>query len=770
MNKLLKIFAVVFVLSSGGVVVRPLEAFAEDNSRVIEEIVVTARLRAESAQDAPVPVNVISQAAIVDQGIESMDDLVSAVPGLVIGDTSGPAGASIYLRGIGGGETNPLSDQAIATNVDGVLAGSGQIRRAAMMDLAQVEVLRGPQALFYGKNSPGGVFSITTADPGDEFEAKFRISREVEAEEDTFEGVISGPITESLGGRLAVSYMESEGYFDIQRFSGPGIVTVDESRYPGIEELFVRGTLTWDNNNGTSIRAKITVTDAEVNAGNGAVAQRSHCPNGSPQLQPAFECRANDTIQLGGVPLDSITVDPTAFDFSPSGARENEQILGSLQIDHDLNENLTLTSITGFYDVDDAHATSFALGPVNTINSPNNSVEMEQWSQELRLLSDFDSDVNFLIAAYYEDRETTAGTSVLLFNSLYLGREVFEQDQSAYSLAGQIMWTPVENIEVSVGGRFSDEEKDRVAFINGTSVPLTYDSEDWDNFSPELTVAYYPNDEWMIYGSYKEGFKSGGFDASFGAAARDDVPYDQEEVDGFEFGAKGLMLEGTLSVNAVIYSYEYDGLQVSTFDSATTSLRVRNATSADVQGIELDFNWQTAIDGLRLSGNFVYNDTEYGQFLTQCFGGQTIAQGCNEGFNPATGAFSAQNIKGDRLVLAPEAVANLALEYEAMFANGWRLGAWINWRWTDEYDAYAGGPPQSVQDSVSTFDASVSLSNENWSIAVKGRNLSDEIKLLRTTDTPVTGSGTGTAGGMAADLAAHLTRGREVLFQLTYRL
>ncbi len=762
------------VLLSFGLLPIPLGTAGAEGARAVDEIVVTARKREESLQDSPVPVTVISRSGIENLGIESMDDLVSAVPGLIIGEHSGASGGSIYLRGVGSGETNPLIEQAIATNVDSVLAGSGQIRRAAMMDVERIEVLRGPQALFFGKNSPGGVISIITADPGDEFEAKLRFSRELEAAENVVEGVVSGPIGGGFGARVAASYLKSDGYFDVQQFdvTDPAFIPFGggtpfgETEYPGTEEVFVRGTLLWDGSDRTTVRAKFTYADSDHNVGSGTSVQRIDCPLGAPQGQPvAFECEANGTVQSAGVPATTILLDPTATNTDPNGFRDNEQLLGSLEINHDLTDSLTITSISAYYQVEDALSTSFALGPVNTISSSNNTFRMDQISQELRLVSDFDFPFNFMLGAYYETRDSATGTSATVFNAAFLGREVFEQEQSAYSFAAQAIWNPIDPVEITVGGRYSKEKKEIEVTFNGAMVPLSDNDEDWSNFSPEVTVSYRPVDELTLYASYKEGFKSGGFDASFGAAARDGASYDQETVDGFEIGAKALLLGRSLRIDAVGYYYDYEGLQVAVFDSATTSLQILNADGAKIRGFELDFVWDTELEGLSVFGGYAYNDTEYDTFLTGCFAGQTIALGCNAGFNPGTGAFTAQDAGGEPLVFAPESVANLGLEYGFPISDDWRVNALANWRYMGSYSARAGGPASSRQDSSSKFDATLSLSSERFTLSVKGRNLSNEYTLLRTVDTPLTGAGTGTAVGVLGDQAANVSRGREVLLQ-----
>lgn len=759
-----------FAMPSVSYAAEGLEPAADD--RNTNEIIVTARKRSETLQDTPVPVTVLSQEKIDALAIESLDDIATAVPGLIIGGHSGNSGGSIFLRGVGSGETNPLIEQAVATNIDGVVAGTGQIRKAAMMDVARVEVLRGPQALFFGKNSPGGVVSIITADPGDKLEAKARFSYETEASETVFEGIISGPVTDSFGLRLAASKLHSEGYFDVQKFdlAIPGFEPYNTRKFPGSDETFARVTALWQGPR-TSAKAKLTLFDASVDAGPAASAQRIDCPTGSPQRQPVvFDCVADRITQNAGVARSVIALDPTATNFSPEGFQENTQVLATLELKHEISDTINLTSITGYYHAKDELGGSYALGPVNTFNVSRNSFRMRQLNQEFRLDTHLGGSWDFMLDGYYEERNSRAGISLTAFNTVYRGREEVGQSQEAYSLAGQVVWRPIKLLELAAGGRYSHEEKTIDVSFNGTPVTLAKNSDSWNDFSPEITAAFRPTDTLNIYASYKQGFKSGGFDASFGARARNGRSYDQENIEGFEVGVKAQLFGRSLILDAVAYAYNYTGLQVAVFDSQTLSFQLLNAADARIRGLELSALWITPIDGLRINAGFAYNDAKYGEFITSCYSGQTVVGGCNLALNTATGAYRAQNVEGEPLVFAPKTVMNLGVDYKVDLNSNWHLNLLGNWRYTSAYSARAGGrQPSATQAAVSKFDASISVSNDWATLAIKGRNLTNKYTYLRLVDVPLTGSGTGTPNGIPGDQAAHLSRGRELMFAATFR-
>ena len=186
------------------------------------DIIVTARRRVETAQDTPVPMTVLSDTLLDRYGVTGIDSIAQFTPGLLTGESSGAMGGSISLRGIGSGESMAFIDQAVSVNVDGVPISSAQILRAAQMDLQQIEILRGPQSLFFGKNSPGGIISIITADPGDTSELMVRTGYEFKARDKYVDITASAPLTDSIGVRLATHWSKQKGYIRLVTPNAPG--------------------------------------------------------------------------------------------------------------------------------------------------------------------------------------------------------------------------------------------------------------------------------------------------------------------------------------------------------------------------------------------------------------------------------------------------------------------------------------------------------------------------------------------------------------------
>jgi len=208
----------------------PLLAQTTQSARSLEEIIVTARKREESILKAPVIVTAISNQKLEDVQVTQISDLPRLVPGLVIGGSILSIGPQVTIRGVGTSSLDPGVDQSVSLNIDGLSLGQGLAYGSAMFDVAQVEVLKGPQALFYGKSSPGGVISLRTADPGDKLEVIARAAYEFEGREPRGELIVSGPLTETFGGRLAVMYSEGDGYFTNDAVAAPGTGAVTPPR------------------------------------------------------------------------------------------------------------------------------------------------------------------------------------------------------------------------------------------------------------------------------------------------------------------------------------------------------------------------------------------------------------------------------------------------------------------------------------------------------------------------------------------------------------
>ena len=774
---------------------------AEASVRVLEEIIVTARKREESLQDAPVLINAFSKEQIRQQRIDSLDELAQFTPGLQTSETTTSVGGSVFLRGIGTGNAVSLADSSVAINVDGMQVSSNNIRKVSQIDMQQIEVLRGPQALFFGKNSPAGVISIRTADPGAEFEAESTAGYEAVSGDKYIRGIVSGPVSDAVAVRLVGQFTDVDGYFNLRTVDGAGgdnplFQPASISKWPQGEESYLRATIVADPSDQLHVRAKLHYSKADIRGGSSTALQRIECPLGAPQGFQAipFPCeRGGRDVYIGGAAPEIVALDPDALSLDAIGFRENTQYLGTLELNYEFDSGLALTSVTGYWDIAEANAQNASAGVVATVLVSNATYEATQLTQEFRLASNYDSAVNFTLGAFGEWRDVKDGNTATLPplvsfapTRVAVPLRVLDEEQQALSAFGQVEINLSDQWILAAGARYSYEKKDIRAFLVELDVTdnLQRPGEDWNNLSPEVTLTYQPTEDLTFFASYKEGFKSGGIypgdvrEVAMSSPGNFENGFNEELVDGFEIGSKSVLFDRTLAINIGIYAYEYDDLQVSSpaiTTAGTVTFRTVNATGADVRGIEADFTWlPAALEGTALHGAIAWNDSTYGDYLSGCYNGQSIAAGCDELLE--AGAYQGQDLSGRTLSNAPEWSGSLTVSHERELNSYLSLNASLGVTYSDSYFGDAELDPQDRQDSFSKATASVSLGSidKRWEVSLVGRNLTDKVTYSVTApalnlQTFSNRSGAGTDAAIPGDLTGFPSRGRELFLAATYR-
>jgi len=775
----------------------------------LDEIVVTARRRDEAPISVPVSVTVLGSEQLRTLAVDSLQDLRAVTPGISVGEVSGGVGGTVSLRGVGTtAGSNPTFEQTVAVNIDGVALSRGGAVRVGQIDMDKIEVLRGPQALFFGKNSPAGVISITTADPTSAFEAEVRGGYEFNGEERQLEATVSGPLTDTLGGRLVVYRADIEGWrdniadtaADAANAIRPGSVTGSTSGGPQQRFFFTRGTLKWEPNDAFDARLKLSYADNQGIGYNQAGGfQRVYCPNGAPQLAPQAtalnggvanpalaaalsvdNCRADATYANGNINPAFLVGSPEGFT-DPDGAGDYSQQLHSLEMNFRPNDGLTLTSVTGWARNEDFRVDTYAVAPSDAVaaNDFSGNTAYDQFTQEFRLSSDLAGPLNFLAGAFYEKSELETYTRAISAGSPLFLHNIDGETQSVF---GQLLWDISDRLELAGGLRWSKESKDFAVSRNGVPQPAAPSSAEFENTSPEVTLTWRPSDRFTLYGAYKEGFKSGGFAAATNTGAAFVTPinalYLPESAEGFEGGVKALLFEGALRLNAAAYNYDYTNLQVNSLDnsSGVPVIRVNNAGAATVKGVEADFTLRLPqAPGLVVRGAANYNDATYTDFLATCYIGQTIAEGCNLLLNPTTSRYTGQQLAGERLVNAPEWTGSIGASYSGSTAiEGVDWGMNVDALYKSEYNPHPELHPGALQDGVTFLNAGVRVftSDRRWELAFIGRNLTEEFRVDVASNVPQTGNatrtGTATTGGLA-DLSGNVNRGRELMLQVTFR-
>lgn len=737
-------------------------------SNVVEEIIVTARQQEETLQDVPVTVAAFGETDLDRYNMTKLSEAATMVPNFQIYTTGSGNGSVLRLRGIGSSDISAAFDQSVAINVDGVVVNVGRFIHNSYMDMGQLEILKGPQSLYFGKSATAGVVSITSNDPGDEFEVEAMAAYESEHDTQYYEGIISGPITDRLGARLAVGVSQSD---EMWKNIYPGV----ENEWRGEESENYRLTLVWEPTDLLRLRLKYSYSEYE-NDGPWAVMEET-CPEGVVQptaipsasaamvvFQGVDDCKLNGNTSLNDVvPVLALGLPYDGADAVPYLEQETDFV--SLRADWDFHQNFSLRSVTGYVDLDhvdlevyDGNAGVFAGQHRNTY---------EAFSQELILSTSFDGPLNFMGGLYYQDVEQGFEAYQYAFNLAltpnvlnfdpatqpisealgfdptpgatfgpdpvtgrgsdywkfqYLDTEVWSGFVAAY-------WDITQDLELTAGVRYTDEQKDGHIdlpyFHTAASIfgfggfdgvdGLEFDDDNW---SPEIALNYYLSPEISIYGAYKQGFKSGGIDNSAlpTSALNPNSPdfegfdflyYDSEEASGFEAGIKARLLDDSLRVNASAFYYTYDDLQVQLFNSQIIQFETFNASELVTQGVEADMNWLTSVEGLSLRANLAITDTSY-----------------EDDFINATG----QNLKGQDAAGSADFAGNIGFTYDIPVVDRWRLDISSDARFSDGYPWSATLDPFE-QDSYWLLDASLRFyrNDGRYELAIIGRNLTDEI-------------------------------------------
>ncbi len=796
----------------------------------IETVTVTARKREENVQNIPVAVTAVSGAQIAHYDLTSIEQVAATTPQLIIQRGSSGSGADISLRGIGSSFENIGIEQSVSVNVDGIYYGQGRAIDEGLFDASDVQILKGPQALFYGKNATAGAIAVETNDPTDQFEAMARVGYEFSSETPSFEGILSGPVTDDFSVRLAVRASDMlQGFirntapagnyatFDIATLTANSYPTPKPNGWLGQDQnALARLTTKWTPTGNFTLVTKATF-DAQGSNNNADNTVSFYCPLGHPQLDPTNACGKHFVAQQNAIPFALAAV-PGALEGKRHGQDFDDYQSYTLQANATYTgENYTLSSNTAYQHLfndwgndQDFTATPSVYG--------GEHFTWKQFSTEERLLTAFDFPVNFAGGVYYQ-------TTVLNFNQQVIfaeaqntaapaGQEFVAYEKLSqttghtYAAFGQAIWDIMPGLQFTGGARFTHEIKQSYfiqPYVNPTLTGLFIPNsliaahQHFDNLSPEAMLTWKPEENLTVYGGWKQGYKSGGFsnsaiDSTLGIPA--DLQFRPEKAQGFEGGVKSVWLDNQLRLNFDVFDYLYTDLQVDFFNTAAFDYVTLNAASARTEGAELEAEYAPEdIAGLTLRFNGAYDEAHYGSFDAPCSpAGLTYQEGCNllrVVTNPATGAYAFSTVcgtpantcnffsaSGGPTALAPKWTADFAGDYDIPVNNDWILGLSGNVRFSSSY--IANGFPSSVarqidrQSSYAMLDAALRLgsADNTWELALIGKNLTDTFVIVGAQGLPLSGGTTGCAScgaQLVSDQGGVVLNPRSVAIQLTYR-
>jgi iron complex outermembrane receptor protein len=731
---------------------------------VLEEVIVTAQKRASSLQDVPISVVALGGERMDEVGIKDLGDLSAYVPNFQKADT--PIGQYLSIRGISTG-MNAGFEQSVVQYLDDIALGRSSLTRLPFLDIERIEVLRGPQNVLFGKNSIGGALSRTSAKPTDQFFG--RVFQEYEPEYDGQEGqfIVSGPIVDGLRGRLAARYYEEDGFFE-NNLNG-----ADEA---GREEAALRGILAWDVTDTLETSLKLERSTFDLDGrGDEMLFTYTNPIVGDPTFGMTYPEIAQLASLVSGLDIGS--------DDGTQNFRRNTNIDERSELEVDIAtlrlqwapEWGTVTSITGWVDYKESGLSDTDGSGIDAFTLSAKQ-DYRQFSQEIRLLSPGGQTVDWIAGAFYQTWELDNHTvlhvddgSLWSAAAIALGQTALQTltdsdtprwysgESDSWAVFGQATWNVSDSLRLTLGGRYTEESKDAtrvmdifdrttgefnlVQAITASAVfgvdfktlgeetngafPIHDLKGDRDEefFTPAFIAEYDIADDSMVYFNASKGFKAGGFDSEGNKAGN--FEYRDESVLSFELGVKSRLLDGAAEINAALFYIDYDNLQVSQFDG-TLGFVVGNAPEATSQGVEIDGRLQLT-ENIMLSGSVGYLDFEFDNYQDGA---------CAPIHTVTTGELLC-NYSGKGNIFTPDWSASVSADYLLPLGNSFDLRAGADLNYKDEHFVDVTLNPDVAQDAYTMINARLALEAEAWSVALVGRNLTDEEVRSWVNDTPL---------------------------------
>jgi len=693
----------------------------------LEEIIVTATHREESIQDVPLAITALGAQELEAAGIFDATTIALNVPGMAYAEFS-PGQALIAIRGITSADDGAGLDNSVALFLDGVYIGRQAGINFDMFDLERIEVLKGPQGTLFGRNAIGGAINVITSKPQDEFEAKAAVTGGNEGIF-RYQALVTGPLSDNLSGKIVVNHREHDGFVRNKMLNKD----VQDEDY-----LSVRGQLRLQTGPSDWLLSSDIWDDDRVGMGRAPIANGNFDYVGTAASVGAGRPGTTAT------PLDGFT-------------RRNG---GGVSLQGDIEfESATVTSITGYRNTQsnwempsvgaplgggfDLSTGNFGADVVDDIDE-----DIDTFSQELRWTSNTDGDVDYVLGLYYFTEDTdrveqfridvnTEATGQFTVGNEYTKTQ---NETTSYAAYAHGNWHMNDAWNLSVGARWTRDERDYVAtavncgldeatraaagFPNfepcqgvGGSLSIIAEvfkepaSKSWNDFSPMVSLQYHPEGNVMYYGTVSTGYKAGGFAGSQGVASAATNPVAPEDNVNYEVGLKGDFADNTFRLNASVFFMDYQDLQVVRFGpvpgSAFGTFQTTNVGSADISGIEVDYEWQ-ATEAFSLSGYYAYLDSE--------ISGLTL--------NTATGP---QDFSGLPLRQSPKNSYNIVANYDASVSNG-DLNFRVQFSHVDnQFNDYPTRTETVIEDA-DLLDASVKWTSVEgmYEVTLWGKNLTDE--------------------------------------------
>lgn len=690
-------------------------------AQVLEETIVTAQKRSTNLQDTPISMVAFSGDELERRGAVSIAQVADFTPNVQFDSSvalsGGSNASSIYIRGVGQSDFIATTEPGVGVYLDGVYIARSVGGVLDLMDIERVEVLRGPQGTLFGRNTIGGAISVITKKPGADFSLTGELTLGRFDRQDAKASINIPLVDDRLFASFGISTKNSDGY-------GDRVLTNDTMG--GEDTDAYRLMLRFTPSDNFEVNFSLDHTKSKDDSPVTSLADQNARPGPPPPGGTWFGAYNGIYGLANGVPWDdryfpadhekSMATGPTGSDLEIDGT--------SLTIEWDLGA-VSIRSITAYREWKGEFGRDQDHSPL-TLFEIAYAFEQEQTSQEINIFGKaFDDRLDWLVGGYYFDESVIEDTSFKLVPDLFPpipinGGGIDDIDNESFALFAQGTYQFTDQLAVTLGVRSSEDEKSIFAGArkDPSQVPggpfLLANRKGKDKFNSttsRFSIDYHPSEDLLVYGSYSEGFKSGGFVSRYLRNASAPIPFDPEEVSSFELGFKGDFLGNRLRLNGAVFYSEYDDIQITIVNLGVPE--TRNAAEGEITGIELEM---TAVvsDQFRVNAGFGYMDAEY----TKIDPGDLV--GIRVDFDESAS-----------FVNTPERSLSVGIEYSLSVGDA-GLNLRADYSYTSEVANDAVNTSTLIEDDLGLLSASATYTtaDEHWEIKLYGRNLTDEDYLV----------------------------------------
>lgn len=781
----------------------PAQSDDEEQPTVVEEeVTVTARKREEVLGDVPIAITLVTGEQLEASNTVDLSSLSLMTTNFTHSEDVNSFDRFI-VRGLGTTGSNLGFEEAVGQVVNGYFFGRSRFGRTMFLDIEQVEVLKGPQGALIGKNNSVGAINITTRKPGADFGGYLAATYDFEAGQGySLESAVDVPISEALKARFAARLEDREGWL-----TNLATGTDEQER----DDVTARGLLDWQLSDTLQAELMIQAGDLKRDGRGREIYNCVGDATSANPLDPGEDCLFNAEKDV----LFLINGEP-----SREGHDTEYSMFGlTLNKYFDTAYLSYLGNFAEYEGSDDWDSDHSELEWTHIFVRD----DWRQMSHELRLTSLGGERFDYLGGLYYSDQSNDFIQSFMFCRGPFalceggttnpnfrgLQRHGFSTlDTESLALFAQVDWYLTDDLTLTLGGRYTDEERstDSNATVltpyalevagnqvdcpnvsdelDGVGIPIGFDcgparftssgffDRSESDFDPNLTLRWSATENTMLYATYAEGFKSGGFQfpnyVPQAALTRDLVEYDSESTTHFELGGKHTLAGGRARFDWATWSTDFEDIQVSAFDAVTVIQNVNNAAQANSTGVEADLTVRLT-NRTRLATSLAWTEAEYDDFANgPCYPGQTVAEGCRSTTFPNGSVAFVQDLAGTPLAYAPEWQFNVRLNGGGLpLGDRFEVGYELFYYWIDDVHFKLTNDPLDTQEAYGKVNATVNVGPRGgaWTVALIGKNLADKL----TSSLGDSTTGVGQAGDIGPTPSYKFAEpGRQIALQLRY--